>query len=95
LLSANTQAVSSQRPPNASFLRASHRISKGEAAEDGAGHQAGAAGVAVVEEAADDFAGGGEAGDRVASEVSSTSASLVILRSAEGRGDAGLHGIDL
>jgi len=42
------------------------RIPPGDAAEDGAGHEARAAGVVVVVEAADDLAGGGEAGDRVA-----------------------------
>ena len=41
------------------------RTSPGDAAEDGAGHEAGAAGVVVVEEAADYLAGGVEAGDRV------------------------------
>lgn len=38
----------------------------GEAAEDGAGHQPGAARVIVVVEPADDFAGGPEARDRAA-----------------------------
>ena len=42
------------------------RAAAGEAAEDGAGHQARAAGVIVEEEPARDFAGGVEAEDRVA-----------------------------
>ena len=50
-------------PPGAvSHIR--RRTSAGDAAEDGAGHQAGAAGVVVVVEPADDLAGGEEAGDR-------------------------------
>src|SRR3984893_9262051 len=46
-------------------FRAGRRTSAGDAAEDGAGHQAGAAGVVVEEEAADDFARRVEAGDRM------------------------------
>ena len=49
-----------------SFPRPRRRIPSRDAAEDGAGHEAGAAGVVVVVEAADDFAGGVKAGDRMA-----------------------------
>jgi hypothetical protein len=40
-----------------SLLRVDRRTSTGDPAEDGAGHQAGAAGVVVEEEAAGDFVG--------------------------------------
>src|SRR5215471_20728118 len=46
--------------------RAGRRVAAGDAAEDGARHQARAARVVVVVEAADDLARGVEAGDRVA-----------------------------
>ena len=49
-----------------SFPRPRRRIPSRDAAEDGAGHEAGAAGVVVVEKAADDLACGVEARDRVA-----------------------------
>src|SRR5580700_2969984 len=70
------------------------RVSPGEAAEDGAGHQARAAGVVVEEEAADDFAGGIEAGNRAAGRVFDLGVAGD-LEAAEGEGDAGRHGIGL
>ncbi len=65
--------ISSERgPPIAALaqkngplgLTRSRCVSSGEAAEDGAGHQAGAARVIVEDEAADDLPGRVEAGDR-------------------------------
>src|SRR5205807_1076496 len=50
-------------------FRPCRRAPSGEAAEDGAGHQAGAAGVVMEEETADDLARCVEAGDRVAGGV--------------------------
>src|SRR6201987_1450620 len=70
------------------------RTSAGDAAEDGAGHEAGAAGVVVEEEATGDFAGGVDAGDRVAGRVLDLGVSGD-LEAAEGEGDAGRHGIGL
>src|SRR4029077_19505032 len=81
-----------RRPP--SPLRPCRRAPSGEAAEDGAGHQAGTAGVIVEEEAADDLAGCVEAGDRVAGRVLDLGV-VGDLESAEGKGDAGRDGISL
>ena len=84
------------RRPRHPFLpvRLARRAPAGDAAEDGAGHQAGAAGVVVVEEPADDLAGGVEAGDRVAGRVLDLGV-VGDLEAAEGEGDAGRHGIGL
>jgi hypothetical protein len=60
------------------------RIPSGDAAEDGAGHQAGAAGVVVVEKAADDFAGGERPG--MGWPVSRTAVPIVNLKPAEAEG---------
>ena len=60
-------------------LHISRRAAPGDAAEHGAGHQPGAAGVVVVVEPADDLAGGEEAGDRRARSRPRPAASLVIL----------------
>src|SRR5271165_4284730 len=70
------------------------RVPSGDAAEDGAGHQARAAGVVVEEEAAGDLAGGVEAGDRVARGVLDLGVAGD-LEAAEGEGDARCHGIGL
>src|ERR1700694_5849015 len=70
------------------------RTPSGDAAEDGAGYEPGAAGVVVVEEAADDLAGGVEAGDRVARCVLDLGV-VGDLEAAEGEGDAGRYGIGL
>ena len=69
-------------------------VAADETAEDGAGHEAGAAGVVVVVEAADDLAGGVEAGDRPAGRVLDLGAGGD-LEPAEGEGDAGGHRVGL
>jgi len=63
-------------------LRVRRRVPSGDAAEDGAGHEAGAAGV-VVEE---------EAGDRVAGRVFDLGVTGDV-EADEGEGDAGRRGI--
>src|SRR5262245_30497843 len=75
-------------------LRPRRRVSSGDAAEDGAGHQARAAGVVVEIKPAGDFAGGVEAGDGLARTVLDLGVGGD-LEAAEGEGDAGRHGIGL
>src|SRR5581483_11691503 len=75
-------------------LRRLRRRGAGEAAEDGARHEAGAAGVAEIEEATHQFAGGKQAWDRLALGVDDVRRG-VDAQAAEGEGDAAAHLIGL
>src|SRR5271165_1065262 len=79
---------------NTSLAPPRRRVQPGDAAEDGAGHEPSAAGVIVEEETAGDFAGGVEAGDRMARGVLDLGI-VGDLEAAEGEGDAGRHGVGL
>ena len=70
------------------------RVPSGDAAEDGAGHQARAAGVIVIEESTDDLARCIEAGDRMAGHILDRSI-VGDLEAAERKRDAGRHTIGL
>ena len=81
-------------PGYGSTFRPGCRASTSEAAEDGAGHEAGAARVIVVVEAVDDFTRGIDARDRAAGRVFDFGG-VRDFEAAKGEGDTGRHGIGL